>query len=318
MPDDELFELAAAGKLQDAAVLRQQTTRMLRDKKSEAFIRNFAGQWLLLRNLDIVEPAPKRFPEATAQLRRSMRRETELFFTEIVRENRSITEFVDGDYTYVDRFLAKHYGIAGVDGDFQRVKAPAGRGGIMAHASILTVTSNPTRTSPVKRGRFVLDQLLGLPPPPPPPDVDELDPEQVDLSKFSLREQLEKHRERPECIACHSRMDPIGFAFEHFDAVGKWRETDDGKTINTHAKLPDGRDFDGVTGLQQLLRQEDMDLARTITQKLLTYALGRGLGWYDNCTVNDICREAGQDNFRFGTIVQGIVTSDAFRRQRAR
>jgi hypothetical protein len=318
MPDEELFELAAAGKLQDTEVLRQQTARLLRDKKADAFIRNFAGQWLLLRNLDIIEPDPKRFPTATAQLRRSMRRETELFFGEVVRQNRPITDFVDGDYTYVDRFLAKHYGIGGVDGEFQRVKAPAGRGGILAHASVLTVTSNPTRTSPVKRGHFVLDQLLGLPPPPPPPDVDELDPQQVDLSKFSLREQMEKHRERPECVACHSRMDPIGFAFEHFDAVGKWRKTDDGKTINTRAKLPDGRDFDGVTGLQKLLREEDMDLARTVTQKLMTYALGRGTDWYDNCTVNDICQAAAKDDLRLATIIIGIVTSDTFRRQRAK
>ncbi|HVW36795.1 MAG TPA: DUF1592 domain-containing protein, partial [Pirellulales bacterium] len=251
MPDDELFSLAAANQLR--LQLEPQIERMLKSDKSAAFLRSFAGQWLTIRKLDEVSPDPQTFPEFDDELRTAMIRETELFFEAIVREDRSIFDLLDADFSFVNERLAKHYGIEGVAGkEFQRVKLPANRGGILTQASILTLTSNATRTSPVQRGKWVLDQLLNTPPPPPPPDVPQLD-EGKQLTG-SLRERLEQHRAKAICASCHARMDPIGFAFENYDAIGRWRDKDGSFDIDSSGVLPDGQAFQGPAELKAILK----------------------------------------------------------------
>ncbi|WP_406700613.1 DUF1592 domain-containing protein [Singulisphaera sp. Ch08] len=314
MPDETLLTLAAEGRLRGE--LESQLRRMLSDPKAAAFVENFAGQWLTIRKLAFVAPDSKEFPGFDDELRSSMIRETELFFESIVREDRSILDFLDADYSFVNERLAKHYGMSGVEGkEFRRVKLPANRGGILTHASILTLTSNPTRTSPVKRGKWVLDQLLNTPPPPPPPDVPDF-PEEKRLTG-SLRKVMEMHREKPICASCHQRMDPIGFAFENYDATGAWRDKDGTFLIDPSGVLPDGRSFQGPTELKTILRGKKELFSRCLAEKMLTYALGRGLEYYDKCAVDKILEALNQNGDRFSVLMTEVVKSEPFQMRTA-
>ncbi len=314
MPDDELFALAAKGELRKN--LDAQVKRMLKDAKSAAFVQNFAGQWLTLRKLAEVNPDPKVFPSFDEELRSAMHRETEMFFDAILREDRSILDLLDADFSFVNERLAKHYGIAGVSGNsFRRVKLPPRRGGILTQASILTLTSNSTRTAPVKRGKFVLDQVLNTPPPPPPPDVPNL-PLEKELTG-SLRKIMEQHRENPVCASCHQRMDPIGFAFENFDAIGRWREKDGKFPIDPSGVLPDGKTFQGPDGLKAILKGKKEVFSRCLTEKVLTYALGRGLEHYDQCAVDKVLRALDKNDYRFSILLLEAVKSEPFQMRTA-
>lgn len=312
MPDRELFDLAAAGKLRDRETLSRQTLRMLQDPKSDALVENFAGQWLQLRDVDVLAPDPDLFPSFDDSLRQAMRRETELLFATIVREDRSVLEFLNADYTFVNQRLAKHYGFPDVRGqEFQRVSLSGPRRGILTHASILMLTSNPTRTSPVKRGKWVLDNLLGEPPPDPPADVPPLEEDAETLG--SLRERMEQHRANEACAVCHRKMDAIGFSLENFDAVGSWRDVDGRTQIDPSGQLPGGRQFAGPAELVQILAEEKKTaFCRCLTEKMLTYALGRGLQGYDRCTINGIVDRLTDNKYRFSQLVLGVVHSDAF------
>ena len=315
MPDDELFDLAGRGKLRED--LEPQVRRMLADPRSAAFVRNFPGQWLTTRKLAYVAPDPKEFPGFDEDLRSAMVRETELFFEAILRENRSILDLLDADFSFVNERLAKHYGIEGVKGtEFRRVKLPANRGGVLTQASILTLTSNPTRTSPVKRGKWVLDQILGTPPPPPPPDVPSL-PETKQLTG-TLRQVMEQHRANATCASCHNRMDPIGFAFENYDAVGAWRDKDGDTTVDPSGVLPGGRAFRGPAELKAILRDKKEQFSRSLVEKILTYAIGRGLEYYDRCAVDEILEALRRDDDRFVALMVGVVESGPFQKQTTR
>jgi mono/diheme cytochrome c family protein len=318
MPDDELFQLAAAGKLHQTEVLQQQTRRMLKDKKADALVEDFAGQWLNLRNLQTAAPDPQLFGAFTEELRHAMLRETELFAAAILREDRSILDFLSGDFTYVNQRLAEYYGLPDVRGEaFQRVRLADGkRGGVLTQASVLTLTSNPTRTSPVKRGKWILENVLGTPPPPPPPNVPTLEETQKDAPGASLREQLEAHRRNPVCASCHREMDELGFALENFDAIGRWRERDGKTPINAAAALPSGEKFTGPRELAGVLSQRKAQFSRTLTRKLLTYALGRGLAYYDRAVVERIAQDLETQDYRFSALVWGIVNSEPFRLRR--
>ncbi|MFT4589140.1 MAG: hypothetical protein ACI9VS_001382 [Candidatus Binatia bacterium] len=317
MPDEELMKQAANGRLSDKKVLTDQAARMLKDPKAAAFVENFAGQWLQIRNLEETAPDPDRFPSFNDKLRFAMRRETELFFQAIVREDRSVLELLDSDFTYLNETLARHYGIEGVKGDkFQRValKPENNRGGVLTHASILTITSNPTRTSPVVRGKWILEQILGTPPPPPPPNVPELAEEGKVDATASLRKRLEQHRDNPDCSVCHNKMDPLGFALENYDGIGAWRDFDGKFPIDPAGKLPGGEAISGPVALKQALKNRD-DFIEALTEKLLTYALGRGLEYYDTCVVDDTCKLLKSNNYKFSVLVNGIVTSGPFLQQ---
>ena len=316
MPDEELMAVAEQGLLSKAEMLEAQVRRMLEDGKSSALVENFAGQWLQVRQLDL-SPDPNLFPEFDEELRRAMQRETELFVGYIMRENRSLLDLLNADFTFLNERLARHYGIEGVKGDeFRRVelKPEHHRGGILTHASILALTSNPTRTSPVNRGKWILEQILGAPPPPPPPNVPEL-PEgnSVDL-QASLRKRMEQHRDNPDCSSCHDKMDPLGFAFENFDAIGAWRDKDGGFDIDSSGTMPDGRPFQGPDDLKRIL-QRDEGFAQTVTEKMLTYALGRGLEFYDQCTVEAILAELKKNDYKLSQLVLEIVRSAPFQRR---
>jgi hypothetical protein len=314
MPDDELRELAVKGRLR--ANLDSQLQRMLKDPKSVAFVQNFAGQWLTLRKLASVVPDPTLFPSFDEELRAAMQKETELFFEAIVREDRSIFDLLDAEFTFVNGRLARHYGIDGVEGpEFRRVAAPAHRGGLLTHASILTITSNWTRTAPVKRGKFILDQILNTPPPPPPPDVPELD-EGKQLTG-SLRKVMEMHRENPICASCHARMDPIGFAFENFDAIGAWRVKDGKFDIDPSGELPGGEKFQGPTELKSILKAKKELFARSLAEKMLTYALGRGLEYYDKCAIDKMVDALEKNDHRFSTLIVETVHSEPFQMRTA-
>lgn len=317
MPDERLFSLAEAGELTRPEVLRSEVKRMLDDPKSEALTRNFAGQWLQFRNLESVTPDPSLFPDFTPKLRDAMKKETELFFTTIMRENRPLTDFLEADFTFLNGPLARHYGVAGPQGDaFERVRfdATVPRGGILTQASVLTLTSNPTRTSPVLRGKWILEQILGTPPPPPPRDVPELESDQEGALRGSLRERMEQHRLKPECATCHEKMDPIGFAFEHFNAVGQWREVDGGFPIDASGELPDGTRFDGAGELVRQLKTRDT-FVLCVIEKMLTFALGRGLEYYDKCTIDTIHQDLRDHNLAFQTLVESIVLSESFQQR---
>jgi mono/diheme cytochrome c family protein len=312
LPDDELFSLAGRGKLREN--LEAQVRRMVKDPKSQSFLHGFAEQWLTLRKLDLVSPEPRLFPTFTAELREAMLKESLLFFEAVVREDRRIPDLLDADFTFVNEELARHYGIDGVKGaEFVRVKAPAHRGGMLTHAGILTLASNATRTSPVKRGKFVLDQLLNTPPPPPPPDVPELE-DQKQL-KGTLRQQMEQHRTNAVCASCHQRMDPIGFAFENFDAIGAWRDKDAGGAIDASGVLPDGRKFDGPDGLKTIMKSDKAAFVRCVAEKMLTYALGRGLEDYDRRAVNAIVQATNKADDRFSALLIEIIRSDPFQKR---
>jgi mono/diheme cytochrome c family protein len=317
MPDEELFRAAAANRLHRPEALEAQVKRMLQDEKSSRLVRNFAGQWLELRNLDSVKPDPQRFPNFDEELRGAMRRETELFFDSIVHEDRSILDFIDAKYTFLNERLAKHYGIPGVTGpEFRRVELDGTeRSGILTQASILTVTSYPNRTSPVLRGKFLLENILNSPPPPPPPDAGVLDESKVNLNG-TVREQFEQHRAHPQCAGCHVRMDPLGFGFENYDAVGSWR-TNEGKfPVDASGALPDGRKFSGAADLKAILRTAQDDFAQCITEKMLTYALGRGMERYDRPAIREITRKMAENDYRFSSMILGIVESTPFRMRR--
>jgi hypothetical protein len=319
IPDDELLNLAEQGKLKDPAVLSAQVNRMLDDRKSKAFVANFAGQWLYLRNLSQVKPDPDAFPEYDATLRQAFQRETELFFNAILRENRPVTDLLAADFTYLNDRLAKHYGIPDVYGSqFRRVALKdTNRGGLMGQGSILTVTSYPNRTSVVQRGKWVLENLLGSPPPPPPPDVPALEAHNKEGKRLTMRQQMEQHRVNPTCASCHSRMDPLGFALENYDGVGAWRAKEAGSAIDPAGKLPDGTTFEGPAGLTKLLLTKyHEDFISTFTGKLLTYALGRGIEYYDNPALRSIVRDAERDNITIPAIIQSIVKSPQFQMRR--
>ena len=309
MPDDELFALAGKGELRKN--LPHQIARMTKDPKSKSFLESFAEQWLTLRKLELASPDPKLFPKFNIALREAMIRESQLFFDALVRENRSILDLLDADFTFVNAQLAKHYGIAGVKGkEFVRVKAPPGRGGILTQASILTLSSNATRTSPVRRGKFVLEQVLNTPPPPPPENVPELE-DQNEL-KGTLRQIMEQHRANAVCASCHRRMDPLGFAFENFDPVGVWRDKDGDAAVDPSGELPDGRTFKGPDGLKKLLKENNSLFVRCLSEKMLTYALGRGVELYDRRAVDTIVDAVTKEDYRFAALISEIVKSDPF------
>jgi hypothetical protein len=320
IPDDELLEVAERGRLHDEATLEAQVRRMLADPRAEALVENFAGQWLFLPNVDAATPDPRLFPDFDDGLRQAMRRETELFVGSIIRENRSIVEFLTADYTFVNERLARHYGIPHVYGDtFRRVTLPAGsaRRGLLGQASILTVTSYAHRTSPVLRGKWMLENILGTPPPPPPPNVPALKETTQAGKALTMREAMEQHRANPACASCHARMDPLGFAFENFDAVGQWRTTSAGSQVDASGAMPDGTKFDGVPGLLRLLLEHRERFVGTFTERLLTYAIGRGLEHYDAPAVRGIVHGAAPTDYRFASIVTGIVTSTPFQMRAA-
>ena len=315
LPDDELLTVAEAGRLSDPEELERQVHRMLADPRAQALVENFAGQWLFLRNVDTVQPDVTEFPDFDGNLRHALRRETELFFEHVMRENRGVLELMTADYTFVNGRLAKHYGIPGVYGDrFRRVPVDdENRRGLLGHGSILTVTSYPNRTSPVLRGKWVLDNLLGAPPPPPPQAVPQIEENTLGQQPRSLRERLEQHRANPVCASCHAKMDPIGFALEPFDAVGRWRTSDAGLPIDASGALPSGASFDGPGELREALLSRPEDFVGTFTRKLLTYAVGRGLEASDAPTIREIVREAAKTDYAFSSIVTGVVRSDPFR-----
>jgi mono/diheme cytochrome c family protein len=319
IPDDELLDLAEQGKLKDPVVVSAQVTRMLDDRRSKAFVTNFAGQWLFLRNLTQVKPDPDVFPTYDATLRQSFQRETEMFFSAILRENRPVTDLLSADFTYLNDRLAQHYGIPNVYGSqFRRVSLNGqNRGGLLGQGSLLTVTSYPNRTSVVQRGKWVLENLLGSPPPPPPPDIPALEAHAKDGKLLTVRQQMEQHRTNPVCSSCHSRMDPIGFALENYDGVGAWRAKDAGSVIDAAGKLPDGTTFEGPAGLTKLLLTKYReDFIGTFTGKLVTYALGRGVEYYDQPALRAIVREAEHDNITIPALIQSIVKSPQFQMRR--
>jgi hypothetical protein len=317
MPDEELLSVAEAGKLRAPGVLDAQVQRMLADERSAALAENFAGQWLETRNLDSVKPDPQKFPEWGPELRDAMKTETRLFFEAMLRENRPMSEFLEARYTFLNERLAKHYGIEGVTGpEFRRVELNSNqRGGILSQASVLTVSSYPTRTSPVIRGKYVLQNILGAPPPAPPPDVPALDEEAVG-SAGSLRQQLEKHRSNAICASCHSRMDVLGFGLENYDAIGKWRTMDGKFPVDSSGTLPNGKSFTSPGELRVLLKDDMGEFARCITEKMLTYSLGRGLERYDRSTVKGLTTKLAAADFRFQTLVMEIVKSLPFQSRR--
>lgn len=321
MPDDELMKLAGQGKLKDPKVLSAQVARMLDDQKSTALVKNFAGQWLFLRTLAQVKPDQDVFPRFDDSLRKGFERETELFFNAILRENRPVTDLLSADFTYLNQRLAEHYGVPNVYGtQFRRVQLKdPNRGGLLGQGSILTVTSYPNRTSVVQRGKWVLENLLGTPPPPPPPDVPSLEAHSKDGKSLTMRQQMEAHRANPICASCHSRMDPIGFSLENYDGVGAYRSKDSGNPIDASGKMPDGKTFTGPAGLKSLLlndhREEFVD---TFTEKLLTYALGRGVEASDQPAIREIIRQASQQKLSIPDIINAIVQSPQFQMRRTR
>ena len=335
MPDDQLFELAREGKLR--TVLGEQVRRMLLDPKADALVENFAMQWLQVKRLETFAPDPEKFSYFNSRLQRAMLEETRQFFAAVMREDRSVMDLLAGDFTFLNQELSRHYNIGDTNGnpiygkatrekgepirdrEFVRVSLPADsvRGGLLTQSSILAVTSNPTRTSPVKRGKWVLEQLLGQPPPPPPPNVPELEVDGKELTG-SLRERMEQHRANPACAACHRSMDSMGFALENFDPLGRWRDKDGEHPIDPSGELPGGESFAGPAELKQVLLTKRDLFARCLTEKMLTYALGRGLEYYDRLAVNRIVKSVEKDEYRFAAMVEGIVTSEPFVNRRGK
>jgi hypothetical protein len=314
LPDEPLLAAAEAGRLKQPAVFEQQIRRMLADAKAKTLIDNFAEQWLHLRNLKNSNPDLVAFPDFDDNLRQAMKQETELFFESILREDRSVLDLLNADYTFVNERLAKHYGIPGIYGSrFRRVQIPdERRRGLLGQASILTVTSYPNRTSPVERGKWVLTNLLGVPPQPPPPNIPPLEEAGADGRVLPLRERMEKHRASPVCAGCHRMMDPIGFAMENFDGIGRWRDKEDGRSIDASGTLFTGARLDGASALRRELAAHPEVFVGVLTEKLLTYALGRGLEYYDMPAVRKIVRDAKPANYRFSSLVLGIARSVPF------
>jgi len=320
IPDDDLLALAVAGRLRAPGVLDAQVARMLGDPRATALATNFAGQWLELRKLEEAAPDQQRFPQFDGHLRDSFRKETELFFTHILQGNRPLDELLTADYSFLNERLARHYDIPGVYGDrFRRVPVPAMRRGLLGHGSVLTVTSYGNRTSPVLRGQWVLSNLLGTPPPPPPPDVPDLPTEEGEGGRvLSMRERLAEHRRNPVCGACHSQMDPPGLALENFDAVGRWRTRwESGEPVDASAQLANGVSLDGVDGLRHVLVGQIDVFYHALTEKLLTYALGRPVGTSDAPAVRAILRDASRNGFRSQSLIAAVVKSVPFQMRRA-
>jgi hypothetical protein len=318
LPDGELLDLAEAGRLRDEAVRRQQVRRMLADPKSQALVANFAGQWLHVRNLRSATPDKNDFPDFDDNLRRAFERELDLFVGSIVAEDRSVLDLLTADHTFVNERLARHYGIPNISGShFRRVSGiDANRRGLLGKGGILLVTSHADRTAPVVRGKWILDNLLGSPPPPPPPDVPAL-PEPQGGAPLTMRERMEQHRANPVCANCHKVMDPLGLALENFDAVGAWRTHEAGEPIDASGHLGDGTRLDGVAGLRAALLKRPEVLAGTMAEKLLTYALGRGLDHHDMPAVRQIVRDAARTGYRFSSLIEGVVNSTPFRMRTA-
>ena len=315
IPDEQLLNVAAQGQLHTPAVLEREVRRMLRDKRSAALVTNFAEQWLFVRDIEAKQPDGLVFPDFDETLRAAMRTETDLFLDSVLRENRSIVDLLDANYSFVNERLAKHYGIPNVQGSyFRRVTFPADspRGGLLGQGSILTLTSYATRTSPVVRGKWVLENLLAAAPPPPPPNIPALKTEGAEPGKtLTMREAMSAHRANPSCASCHARMDPIGFAMENFDAVGRWRDHDSGSTIDASGAFPNGVTFDGMAGLKKVLLADRQQFVNTVASKLLMYALGRNLQYYDEPTVRAIVRQSAAGNYTMASLVTGVVKSTA-------
>jgi len=311
IPDDALLAAAAAGELRKPAVLEREVQRMLADPKAEALVTSFAVQWLQLRMVDAVSPENPKFD---GNLRTALRKETELFFSSVLSEDRSVTDLLDADYTFVDERLARHYGLPNIRGSrFRRVELPPSspRRGLLGQGSLLTLTSAPNRTSPVKRGQWVLNNLLGSPAPQPPANVETNLEETAPAGEATtMRERLQQHQANPSCAMCHSLIDPLGFALENFDSIGGWRDTEAGQPVNAHGTFIDGSELDGVAGLRGLLLERRVQFVQALTEKLLTYALGRTLEPYDMPVVREIVRKAAKDDYRFSALVQGIVESE--------
>ena len=321
VPDEELLDLAERGQLKNPPVLERQVRRMLADPRAEALATNFAGQWLYLRNLAASSPDARMFPDFDDNLRQAFRRESELLFGSIVTDDRRVTDLLSADYTFLNERLAKHYRIGGVYGDrFRRVSLAdhPERRGLLGHGSVLTVTSYATRTSPVLRGKWILDNIVGMPPPPPPPDVPPLKDSKAAGKTLSMRQRMIEHRVNPTCASCHQLMDPAGLSMENFDAIGRWRIRDEsGSSIDASGNLPGSAAFDGVAGLRQALIARPDVFAATTTEKLLTFALGRGVDYRDRPAVREILRDAGRQDYRFSSLVVGIVKSVPFQMRRA-
>jgi hypothetical protein len=320
IPDDQLLDLAADGKLEDPAVLEEQVRRLLADSRSRALVDNFAGQWLYLRNMRLVRPEQSVFPTFDENLRQAFQRETELFFESMLREDRSVMDLLTADYTFVNERLARHYQIPNIYGNhFRRVTlSDEHRKGLLGQGSILTVTSYANRTSPVLRGKWLLENILGTPPPPPPPNVPALKDRGEDGEALSVRERMEQHRADPACASCHEVMDPLGFALENFDGIGRWRTTSEANTpIDASGVLPDGTQFEGPVGLRELLVSRRQQFVTTVTERLLTYALGRGVENYDAPAVRKIILEAAPSDYRWSSIIMGIVKSVPFQMRRS-
>jgi mono/diheme cytochrome c family protein len=314
IPDDELLAAAEKGQLKDRLVLERQVRRMLADPKAQALVTNFAGQWLQLRNLRRIVPNSNEFPDFDDNLRHAFQREAELFFNSIIREDRNVLDLINADYTFVNERLARHYGIPYVNGShFRRVAlTDDARKGLLGKGGVLTVTSHVDRTSPVVRGKWLMENILGTPPPPPPADVPPLKEKEEGQKPRTMRERMEEHRRNAVCANCHKPMDPLGFALENFDAIGAWRTTEGGSAIDASGQLADGTSVDGVVTLRHALMSRPTVFVGTFTEKLLTYALGRGLSAHDMPVVRTIDREAARDDFRFSSIVLGIVRSVPF------
>jgi mono/diheme cytochrome c family protein len=319
MPDDELFRIASQGKLHDPAVIEAQVKRMLRDPKSRALADNFAGQWLRVHELKTtVQPDPNRFRQFTPELREAMYREPIEFFASAIREDASLLTLLDSDYTFVNETLANHYGMTNVTGvEFRRVTLPdRNRGGVLGMGGVLTLTSYPQRTSPVLRGKWVLEELLGTPPPPPPPDAGGLPAEDAPRNGLTFRQRLEEHRKKPQCIGCHSRMDPLGFGLENFDAIGRWRTEIRKEPVDASGLMPGGEKFTGPAELKQVLMARKDQFARNVTERMLAYALGRGVEFYDVPTIKRITDKLKSDNYRGSTLVMEIAKSYPFQYRR--
>ncbi|WP_146391160.1 DUF1592 domain-containing protein [Allorhodopirellula solitaria] len=314
LPDDELLDLAAADQLSDPAVLRGQVTRMLSDERSQSLVDHFAAQWLYLRNLDGITPNLRQFPDFDENLRMAMRRETELLFTHVLQHDASVMGLIDSDFTYLNERLARHYRIPGVLGDeFRQVTLSPDwhRGGLLRHGSILSVTSYSTRTSPTVRGNWVLENIIGNAPPPPPPDIPALQ-EKSTLTATSLRERLAMHRENESCASCHDLIDPIGFALDHYDALGQYREYDGENPIDASGVLPDGTEVGGVSDLEASLLAHPEMFVGCLSEKMMTFALGRLVDYRDAPAIREIVRKAKIDDYRISSIIQGIVASEPF------
>jgi hypothetical protein len=321
VPDDELLQLAEKGTLKQPAVLEGQVKRMVADPRSSTLVTNFAAQWLYLRNIRGASPDSFQFPDWDDNLRAALARETEMFLEYQVRQDRSVTELLTADYTFLNQRLARHYGIPNVYGEhFRRVqlKDEYRRGGLLGHGSIQLVTSFANRTSPVVRGKWLLENFLNYTPPPPPPNVPDLPPVGKDQQKLSVRARVEQHRSNPVCAGCHSVMDPLGFALENYDAIGRYRTRDEGEPIDSSGSTPDGVKFDGLHGLRSVMEKRQVEFVATAAEKLLTYATGRGVEYYDQPAIRTIVQDAAPNDYRWSSIIMGIVKSVPFQMKQGR